>query len=66
MQWNGLISVDPVERTFSVCALGFRSNGDPNDPIHLKAFDKAGCLGAYPRRRVVSELVIPEELDFYV
>ncbi|MDN5872131.1 MAG: carboxylate--amine ligase, partial [Nitrococcus sp.] len=20
-------------------------DGDPNDPIHLKAFDKAGCLG---------------------
>jgi len=38
-------------------------DGDPNDPIHLKAFDKAGCLGAYPRRRVVSELQIPPETE---
>ena len=31
-------------------------DGDPNDPIHLKAFDKAGCLGA----RVIST---PDEVD---
>jgi len=30
--------------------------GDPNDPIHLKAFDKAGCLG----HRVIRT---PEEVD---
>ncbi len=30
--------------------------GDPNDPIHLKAFDQAGCLG----HRVVRT---PEEID---
>lgn len=31
-------------------------DGDPNDPIHLKAFDKAGCLG----HRVIRT---PEEVD---
>jgi hypothetical protein len=31
-------------------------DGDPNDPIHLKAFDKAGCLG----HRVIRT---PEEID---
>jgi len=31
-------------------------DGDPNDPIHLKAFDKAGCLG----HRVVRT---PEDVD---
>jgi hypothetical protein len=31
-------------------------DGDPNDPIHLKAFDKAGCLG----HRVIRS---PEEVD---
>lgn len=31
-------------------------DGDPNDPIHLKAFDKAGCLG----HRVIST---PDEVD---
>ncbi|HEU0190771.1 MAG TPA: carboxylate--amine ligase [Mycobacterium sp.] len=31
-------------------------DGDPNDPIHLKAFDKAGCLG----HRVIST---PDEID---
>jgi hypothetical protein len=31
-------------------------DGDPNDPIHLKAFDKAGCLG----HRVIRS---PEEID---
>ncbi len=30
--------------------------GDPNDPIHLKAFDKAGCLG----HRVIRT---PDEVD---
>ena len=31
-------------------------DGDPDDPIHLKAFDKAGCLG----HRVIKT---PEEVD---
>lgn len=31
-------------------------DGDPNDPIHLKAFDKAGCLG----HRVIS---MPDDVD---
>ena len=31
-------------------------DGDPNDPIHLKAFDKAGCLG----HRVITT---PDEVD---
>lgn len=31
-------------------------DGDPNDPIHLKAFDKAGCLG----HRVIRT---PDEID---
>ena len=31
-------------------------DGDPNDPIHLKAFDQAGCLG----HRVIRS---PEEID---
>lgn len=31
-------------------------DGDPNDPIHLKAFDKAGCLG----HRVIRT---PDEVD---
>ena len=31
-------------------------DGDPNDPIHLKAFDKAGCLG----HRVVRT---PDDID---
>ncbi|MFT6635742.1 carboxylate--amine ligase [Alcanivorax sp.] len=31
-------------------------DGDPNDPIHLKAFDKAGCLG----HRVICT---PDEVD---
>ncbi len=31
-------------------------DGDPNDPIHLKAFDKAGCLG----HRVIRS---PDEVD---
>lgn len=31
-------------------------DGDPNDPIHLKAFDKAGCLG----HRVIRT---PEDVD---
>jgi hypothetical protein len=31
-------------------------DGDPNDPVHLKAFDKAGCLG----HRVIST---PDEVD---
>lgn len=31
-------------------------DGDPNDPIHLKAFDKAGCLG----HRMIRT---PEEVD---
>jgi hypothetical protein len=32
-------------------------DGDPNDPIHLKAFDKAGCLG----HRIIRT---PDEVDF--
>ncbi|MCD9622836.1 ATP-grasp domain-containing protein [Rhabdothermincola salaria] len=31
-------------------------DGDPNDPVHLKAFDKAGCLG----HRVIRT---PDEVD---
>lgn len=31
-------------------------DGDPNDPIHLKAFDKAGCLG----HRIIRT---PDEVD---
>ncbi len=31
-------------------------DGDPNDPIHIKAFDKAGCLG----HRVIRT---PDEID---
>jgi len=27
-------------------------DGDPNDPIHLKSFDKAGCLGGCPRTNI--------------
>ncbi len=36
-------------------------DGDPNDPIHLKAFDKAGCLGHRVVRTPDDIDVIPEE-----
>jgi hypothetical protein len=38
-------------------------DGDPNDPIHLKAFDKAGCLGHRVIRTSEEVDTIPEE-DF--
>lgn len=40
-------------------------DGDPNDPIHLKAFDKAGCLGHRVIRTPDEVDTIPEE-DFPV
>lgn len=36
-------------------------DGDPNDPIHLKAFDKAGCLGHRIIRTPEEVDLIPEE-----
>ncbi|MBB3183087.1 hypothetical protein FHR95_000611 [Halomonas fontilapidosi] len=36
-------------------------DGDPNDPIHLKAFDKAGCLGHRVIRTPDEVDTIPEE-----
>ena len=36
-------------------------DGDPNDPIHLKAFDKAGCLGHRVIRTPEDVDTIPEE-----
>ncbi|MBA1145611.1 carboxylate--amine ligase [Ectothiorhodospiraceae bacterium WFHF3C12] len=36
-------------------------DGDPNDPIHLKAFDKAGCLGHRVIRTPDEVDMIPEE-----
>ncbi|WP_440996611.1 carboxylate--amine ligase [Arhodomonas sp. SL1] len=36
-------------------------DGDPNDPIHLKAFDKAGCLGHRVIRTPDEIDMIPEE-----
>lgn len=36
-------------------------DGDPNDPIHLKAFDKAGCLGHRVIRTPEEVDLIPEE-----
>ncbi len=37
-------------------------DGDPNDPIHLKAFDKAGCLGHRVIRTVEDvESITPDE-----
>ena len=36
-------------------------DGDPNDPIHLKAFDKAGCLGHRVVRTPDDIDIIPEE-----
>ena len=36
-------------------------DGDPNDPIHLKAFDKAGCLGHRVIRTPDEVDLIPEE-----
>lgn len=36
-------------------------DGDPNDPIHLKAFDKAGCLGHRVIRTPDEVNNIPEE-----
>jgi len=36
-------------------------DGDPNDPIHLKAFDKAGCLGHRVIRMPDEVDLIPEE-----
>ena len=36
-------------------------DGDPNDPIHLKAFDKAGCLGHRVIRTPDEVDVIPDE-----
>lgn len=35
--------------------------GDPNDPIHLKAFDKAGCLGHRVIRTPDDVDLIPDE-----
>ena len=35
--------------------------GDPNDPIHLKAFDKAGCLGHRIIRTPAEVDLIPQE-----
>lgn len=43
----------------SARAISMWAHNDPNDPIHLKAFDKAGCLG----HRVVSQLEIPAETE---
>ena len=36
-------------------------DGDPNDPIHLKAFDKAGCLGHRVLRTPDEVDTIPDE-----
>ncbi len=36
-------------------------DGDPNDPIHLKAFNKAGCLGHYVIRTPDDVANIPDE-----
>ena len=36
-------------------------DGDPNDPIHLKAFDKAGCMGHRVIRTPDEVDLIPEE-----
>jgi len=36
-------------------------DGDPNDPIHLKAFDKAGCLGHRVIRTPDEVYAIPDE-----
>ena len=36
-------------------------DGDPNDPIHLKAFDKAGCLGHRVVRTPDDVDAIPDE-----
>jgi hypothetical protein len=36
-------------------------DGDPNDPIHLKAFDKAGCLGHRVIRTPDDVNAIPDE-----
>lgn len=36
-------------------------DGDPNDPIHLKAFDKAGCLGHRVVRTPDDVYAIPDE-----
>ena len=36
-------------------------DGDPDDPIHLKAFDKAGCLGHRVIRTPDEVDLIPEE-----
>jgi len=36
-------------------------DGDPNDPMHLKAFDKAGCLGHRVIRTPDEVDTIPEE-----
>lgn len=36
-------------------------DGDPNDPIHLKAFDKAGCLGHRVIRTPDEVEMIPDE-----
>ena len=36
-------------------------DGDPNDPIHLKAFDKAGCLGHRVIRTPAEVDPIPDE-----
>ena len=36
-------------------------DGDPNDPIHLKAFDKAGCLGHRVVRTPDDVYNIPDE-----
>ncbi|MGD8379455.1 MAG: carboxylate--amine ligase [Gammaproteobacteria bacterium] len=36
-------------------------DGDPDDPIHLKAFDKAGCLGHRVIRTPAEVETIPEE-----
>ncbi|MFT5084700.1 MAG: hypothetical protein ACI9Y1_002756 [Lentisphaeria bacterium] len=36
-------------------------DGDPNDPIHVKAFDKAGCLGHRVIRTPEDVAAIPDE-----
>ncbi len=36
-------------------------DGDPDDPIHLKAFDKAGCLGHRTIRTAEEANLIPDE-----
>lgn len=36
-------------------------DGDPDDPIHLKAFDKAGCLGHRVVRTAEEVEMIPDE-----